>query len=267
MIRKAKMKRLQKNEIDKTAERSSFEEARREELIDVLYDRYARGGTRFARFRLNARAFLKRKLWRVVLGSTYMLKRTLDIVMSIFFLVILSPIFLLTALAIKIEDRGPVFYSQIRVGKWGSLFRMYKFRSMVVNADKMKSSLQNENETKGVIFKIRKDPRITAVGRIIRKLSIDEFPQFWNVLKGDMSLVGPRPPLLPEVNEYSNVHRQRLLVRPGITCIWQVSGRSEIDFEGQVRLDLQYIRNRSFLGDLWILLKTIPAVLLGKGAY
>ena len=267
MIRKANIKDspLDNNSVNR--DRKIADDSRREALIDDLYDRYARGGTRFARFRLNARAFLKRKLWRLVLGSTFLLKRMLDIVMSLFFITILSPIFLFTALAIKLEDRGPVIYSQIRVGKWGSLFRMYKFRSMVVNAEKMKNSLQNENETKGVIFKIRKDPRITAVGRIIRKLSIDEFPQFWNVLKGDMSLVGPRPPLLPEVNEYSNVHRQRLSVRPGITCLWQVSGRSEIDFEGQVRLDLQYIQNRSFLGDLWILLKTIPAVLLGKGAY
>ncbi|MGH1363391.1 MAG: sugar transferase [Calditrichia bacterium] len=243
------------------------EEKRREELIDVLYDRYARGGTRFAQFRLMARALLKRNLWRGVVNSTFLLKRLLDVFASILLVIFFLPIFLLTSIAIKLEDGGPILYSQIRVGKWGSLFKMYKFRSMVVNAEKQKESLKQENETNGVIFKMRKDPRITYVGRIIRKLSIDESPQFWNVLKGDMSLVGPRPPLLPEVNEYSTSHRQRLSVRPGITCLWQVSGRSEIDFEGQVRLDLQYIQNRSFLGDLWILLKTIPAVLLGKGAY
>lgn len=136
-----------------------------------------------------------------------------------------------------------------------------------MGADRMKDELLDKDEAGGVIFKIKKDPRITRVGRIIRKLSIEELPQLWNVLVGDMSLVGPRPPVPREVDEYKYSDRRRLDVIPGITCIWQVSGRSDIDFEGQVRLDVQYIENQSFWGDIMILLKTIPAVLLGKGAY
>ena len=180
---------------------------------------------------------------------------------------LLSPLFLLTALAIKIDNPGPVFFSQPRVGKQGRLFTMYKFRSMITGADKMKDQLLDRDESGGVIFKMKKDPRITKVGRIIRKLSIDELPQIWNVLKGDMSMVGPRPPVPREVAEYEYSDRRRLDVIPGITCIWQVSGRSNIDFKGQVRLDVDYINSQSFWGDLKILLKTIPAVLFGKGAY
>ncbi len=144
---------------------------------------------------------------------------------------------------------------------------MYKFRSMIVNADKVKNELMDQNEAGGVIFKMKRDPRITRVGRIIRKLSIDELPQLYNVLKGDMSLVGPRPSLPKEVDEYTLSDRRRLEVIPGLTCLWQVSGRSDINFEGQVRLDVQYLESQTFWGDIALLLKTIPAVLLGKGAY
>jgi lipopolysaccharide/colanic/teichoic acid biosynthesis glycosyltransferase len=144
---------------------------------------------------------------------------------------------------------------------------MYKFRSMIVNADKMKDTLLDQNESGGVIFKMKRDPRITRVGRVIRKLSIDELPQLLNVLKGDMSLVGPRPPVPREVAEYELSDRRRLDMVPGLTCLWQVAGRSDIDFEGQVRLDVQYLESQSLKGDIILLLKTIPAVLSGRGAY
>jgi lipopolysaccharide/colanic/teichoic acid biosynthesis glycosyltransferase len=179
----------------------------------------------------------------------------------------LAPVFGATALLIKLEDRGPIFYGQDRVGKWGRVFRMYKFRSMVVGADKMKDNLLENNESGGVIFKIKRDPRSTRVGRIIRKLSIDELPQLYNVLKGDMSLVGPRPPVPREVVEYQLSDRRRLEIIPGLTCLWQVSGRSDINFEGQVTLDVQYLESQSLKGDIMLLLKTIPAVLSGRGAY
>jgi len=237
------------------------------DLSKELYRKYARGGTRLAGLRAWAYFLFKKYSWTVVVESTYLVKRLFDIAVSSILLVVLAPLFLVTALAIKIENPGPVFFSQVRVGKWGRLFSMVKFRSMVVGADKMKDELLEQDEAGGVIFKIKRDPRITRVGRIIRKLSIDELPQLWNVLKGDMSLVGPRPPVPREVAEYQYSDRRRLEVIPGITCIWQVSGRSDIDFEGQVELDVQYIQSQSFWTDINILLKTIPAVLLGKGAY
>jgi len=207
-------------------------------------------------------------IWQVVVKVSYFLKRALDILLSLFFLIIFSPIFIVTALAIVIENPGPIFYSQTRIGKDGKPFDFYKFRSMVVNADKIKDELIKQNESEdGVIFKMKKDPRITKVGRLIRRFSIDELPQLLNVLKGDMSLVGPRPPIPREVNEYSLEDRKRLHIKPGITCIWQVSGRSDIPFTEQVELDKQYISSQSFWKDLLILLKTIPAVITGKGAY
>ena len=237
------------------------------DLMEQLYNKYAMGGTKVAGLRASAYFFFKKYSWIAVTESTYFLKRALDIIGSSILLVLLSPLFLITALAIKIDAPGPVFYSQTRVGKWGKLFTMHKFRSMVVGADKMKDELLDQDEAGGVIFKIKRDPRITRVGRIIRKLSIDELPQIWNVLKGDMSLVGPRPPVPREVAQYELSDRRRLDVIPGITCIWQVSGRSDIDFKGQVKLDIQYIESQSFWTDIKLLFKTIPAVLLGKGAY
>jgi lipopolysaccharide/colanic/teichoic acid biosynthesis glycosyltransferase len=211
---------------------------------------------------------LKVASWEATVALSYFLKRVLDITASVAAILALSPIFILTALAIWLENPGPVFYVQIRVGRNGRHFRFYKFRSMILNADKIKKELEARNESKeGVIFKMKKDPRITRVGRIIRKFSIDELPQLLNVLKGDMSLVGPRPPLPSEVAEYTLEHRKRLHVIPGITCLWQVSGRSDIPFTDQVRLDLQYIQSASFVNDFRLLLKTIPAVLSGRGAY
>jgi exopolysaccharide biosynthesis polyprenyl glycosylphosphotransferase len=211
----------------------------------------------------------KMALWRFTILLARALKRGLDIIGALGALVGFAPIFLVTMLLIKLEDRGPVFFRQQRVGAGGRLFGMWKFRSMVVNADQIKDQLLTENQhgDSGVTFKIKNDPRITKVGKWIRKLSIDEFPQFYNVLRGDMSLVGPRPPLPREVALYKASHLRRLRVKPGITCLWQIGGRSEIDFEGQVRLDLQYIRSSSVFFDVLILLKTLPAVIFGKGAY
>jgi exopolysaccharide biosynthesis polyprenyl glycosylphosphotransferase len=237
------------------------------ELLEQLYRRYAKGGPRVARIRGMAYFYFKKYSWIWVTESAYFMKRLLDVLVSTIMLVLLAPFLLATALAIKIDNPGPVFFKQIRVGKWGRLFTIYKFRSMIVGADKMKDQLLDQNESGGVIFKMKHDPRITRVGRIVRKLSIDELPQLWNVLKGDMSLVGPRPPVPGEVAKYEYADRRRLDAIPGITCVWQVSGRSEIDFKGQVRLDVRYIENQSFWGDVKILLKTIPAVMLGKGAY
>lgn len=238
------------------------------ELIEQLYSKYARGGTSIGSLRLKLYFLNKKYSWIFVIRSTYLVKRLIDTLFSGLLLVLLSPLFFITALAIKLENPGPAFYSQTRVGKWGKHFIMFKFRSMIVNADNLKTELLDKNESgDGVIFKMKKDPRITKTGRIIRKLSIDELPQLWNVFKGDMSLVGPRPPVPKEVEEYKYSDRRRLEEIPGITCIWQVSGRSDINFEGQVKLDVEYIESQSLKTDLKILLKTIPAVLLGKGAY
>jgi lipopolysaccharide/colanic/teichoic acid biosynthesis glycosyltransferase len=211
----------------------------------------------------------KMRVWKITVRILRGLKRGLDLVGGLGALVAFSPIFAFTALMIKMEDGGPVFFRQNRVGAGGKLFGMWKFRSMVQNADKLKDTLLDTNQhgNAGVTFKMKNDPRITKVGKWIRKLSVDEFPQFYNVLKGDMSLVGPRPPVPREVAEYKAVHLRRLRVKPGITCLWQIGGRAEIDFEGQVRLDLQYIRSSSPGMDVMILLKTVPAVLFGKGAY
>ena len=207
-------------------------------------------------------------IWRSTIKLTYGLKRALDLGVSTAALVALSPLFILTAFFIYIEDPGPVFYTQIRVGKDGRHFRFFKFRSMIIGASKIKEDLSDQNESSdGVIFKMKDDPRITRSGRIIRKFSIDELPQLVNVLKGDMSLVGPRPPLPKEVSQYTLEQRKRLHIRPGITCSWQVSGRSDIPFNDQVQLDLKYIQASGFITDLVLLLKTIPAVLTGKGAY
>ncbi|MCF8383061.1 MAG: sugar transferase [Chlorobium sp.] len=217
---------------------------------------------------LRIRSRMKVTAWEATVNLSYLMKRLLDITISTAAIIALSPLFLLTALAIRIEDPGPVFYTQIRVGQNGRHFRFYKFRSMIMSADKIKAQLAAQNESRaGVIFKMKNDPRITRTGRIIRKFSIDELPQLINVLNGDMSLVGPRPPLPSEVSEYTLEQRKRLHVIPGITCLWQVSGRSDIPFTDQVRLDLEYIKSAGLLNDIRLLLKTIPAVLTGRGAY
>lgn len=193
-------------------------------------------------------------------------KRLLDVGIASVALVLSSPIMLVTALAIKLESKGPVFFRQKRVGLNGRAFTLLKFRSMVDNAEDMLASLEDQNEMKGPVFKLKKDPRVTQVGRFIRRYSIDELPQLFNVIWGDMSLVGPRPPIPQEVKQYKRKQRRRLSMRPGITCTWQVSGRNTIpDFEEWAQLDLEYIDNWSLRGDIALLLRTIPAVFRGTG--
>jgi exopolysaccharide biosynthesis polyprenyl glycosylphosphotransferase len=181
-------------------------------------------------------------------------------------LVLVSPVMILAAIAIKFESKGPVFFKQVRSGINGKRFRLYKFRTMCQDAEKLKSDLEKQNEMSGPVFKIRNDPRVTRVGRLLRKTSMDELPQFLNVLRGEMSLVGPRPPLPDEVANYEPWQHRRLSVMPGVTCTWQVSGRNNIDFDNWMRLDLQYIDNWSLLEDTKIIARTIPAVLKGSGA-
>jgi exopolysaccharide biosynthesis polyprenyl glycosylphosphotransferase len=194
-------------------------------------------------------------------------KRALDIVASSLAIVVLSPVLLIVAFLVKLTSRGPVLYVQQRVGRGGEPFRMVKFRSMYRDAHDRRDEHVHQNIHEGPIFKIREDPRVTPVGRAIRRLSIDELPQFFHVLKGDMSLVGPRPPLPEEFLDYTERERRRLLVKPGLTCIWQVSGRSDVDFETWVDMDLEYIETWSLWLDLKLLAKTLPAVLTGRGAY
>lgn len=197
------------------------------------------------------------------------LKRSLDIALVLSALIALLPLFIIVALAIKLHDRGPVLFWQKRVGLNGKVFEFPKFRSMCVNAEEVRARLLAENQhgEQGVTFKMKRDPRITPIGRIIRRTSIDELPQLWCVLTGDMSLVGPRPPLVSEVERYTMQERERLSVTPGLTCIWQVNGRSEIPFPQQVQMDIDYIQQRSIGTDVKLLAKTVPAVVKGKGAY
>jgi len=197
-----------------------------------------------------------------------LIKRIFDFVASFFGLIVLSPLFLIIAIAIKLESpKGNVFYSQTRLGKNQTPFRMYKFRSMEMNADQKLKDLLKDNEIDGAMFKMKNDPRVTKVGHFIRKYSIDELPQLINVLIGNMSLVGPRPPLPREVEKYSENEKRRLLVKPGCTGLWQVSGRNDIDFYGMVRIDLNYIENRSFYLDVKIIMKTVKIMLIPNAAY
>ncbi|UEL48694.1 sugar transferase [Terrisporobacter hibernicus] len=194
-------------------------------------------------------------------------KRTIDILGSGIGLIILSPIFILVALAIKIEDpKGKVFFVQERCGKNNKLFKMYKFRSMISNAEELLVDLICENEMDGPVFKIKEDPRITRVGRFIRKTSIDELPQLFNILVGDMSIVGPRPAIPHEVAEYNDYQKQRLLVKPGLTCIWQVSGRNSIGFDEWVDMDLEYIEKRNLWMDVKLIFKTVFVLFGDKNA-
>lgn len=196
------------------------------------------------------------------------IKRVFDFVASFIGLILLSPVFLIVAIAIKVEDpHGPVFYSQVRLGQDQRPFKMFKFRSMVVNADKMLKRLLDKNEVEGAMFKIKEDPRITAVGEFIRKYSIDELPQLLNVLLGQMSLVGPRPPLPREVKEYTSYDKQRLVVKPGCTGLWQVTVRNTSGFDEMVRLDLEYITKRNIWFDLSILVNTVIVFFKPNGAY
>lgn len=194
-------------------------------------------------------------------------KRIFDLAFSVVALVLLAPIFAVVAIAIKLGSRGPVFYRSERVGLDGEPFGMIKFRSMVTDADQMVASLLAHNEGAGPLFKMREDPRVTRVGGVLRRFSIDELPQFVNVVRGEMSVVGPRPPLRREVENYDGRVKRRLLVRPGVTGLWQVSGRSDLSWDESVRLDLSYVENWSMVSDLLIIGKTIKAVLAKDGAY
>lgn len=195
------------------------------------------------------------------------IKRLIDIACSFLGVIVLSPLFIIIAIIIKITSKGPVFFSQKRVGKNGKEFNMYKFRSMVVNAEELKEKLAAKNEMSGPMFKMKDDPRVTKVGKFIRKTSIDELPQLWNVLKGDMSLVGPRPSLPKEVAQFENWMYKRLEVKPGLTCYWQVSGRNNIDFEDWMKLDIKYVNERSTWIDIKLIFKTVGVLFGDKNAH
>ncbi len=231
--------------------------------------------TFWGRTRLRVYAWWRRAAWRLTTRLTRLVKRTIDLLLATALLALLGPFLLGVAWFVR-RDGGPAFFKQCRVGLKGREFSMLKFRSMSIDAESRLAELQHLNEKQdGITFKIKDDPRITPIGRFIRKASIDELPQLLNVIKGEMSLVGPRPPLPCEVAHYSVADRRRLLVKPGITCLWQigerngglfeVGNRNAIDFPEQVALDVRYIENQSFISDCWILLKTIPAVLMGRG--
>ncbi len=239
-------------------------ETEQQDLFDDLYRRYASGRASSGR----SRFYAKKYSWLFVVAGAKTVKRLTDIVGSLILMLLASPIFAVVSLIIKLHDGGPVFFHQTRVGQYGKEFVLPKFRSMVLNADALLEQVADLDEHPDeATFKIRRDPRVTPIGRIMRKLSIDELPQVWCVLKGQMSLVGPRPHIPREVAQYSLADRRRLDVLPGLTCIWQVSGRADLTFPEQIRLDVQYIESQSVWLDVMLLLKTIPAVLIGKGAY
>ena len=194
------------------------------------------------------------------------IKRLIDVVCSFLGVLVLSPLFIIIAIIIKTTSKGPVFFSQKRVGKNGKEFNMYKFRSMVVNAEELKEKLADQNEMSGPMFKMKDDPRVTKVGRFIRKTSLDELPQLWNVLKGEMSLVGPRPSLPKEVAQFENWMCKRLTVKPGLTCYWQVSGRNNIGFEEWMRLDNKYVDERNLWIDIKLIFKTVLVLFGDKNA-
>jgi len=194
-------------------------------------------------------------------------KRVLDFVAALLGLILLSPVFLIVSILIKLESEGEVIFSQTRIGLKGKKFKMYKFRSMVKNAEELKAKLATQNEMSGPMFKMKEDPRVTKVGKFIRKTSIDELPQLINVLKGEMSLVGPRPSLPKEVENFEDWMLRRLEVKPGLTCYWQVSGRNNIDFEDWMKLDIQYVEDRNFCLDLKLIFKTFFVLFGDKNAY
>ena len=194
-------------------------------------------------------------------------KRAIDIIGAGSGLLLLSPVIAIVACAVKFTSKGPIFFSQKRVGKNGQLFDMYKFRSMVVNAEELKEKLAHQNEMSGPMFKMKDDPRVTKVGKFIRKTSLDELPQLWNVLKGDMSLVGPRPSLPKEVKQFEKWMYKRLTVKPGLTCYWQVSGRNNIDFEDWMKLDISYVEDRNLWIDIKLIFKTVGVLFGDKNAH
>jgi lipopolysaccharide/colanic/teichoic acid biosynthesis glycosyltransferase len=194
-------------------------------------------------------------------------KRALDIACAVFGLLITAPLMAVIAVAIKLTSHGPVLFRQVRAGIGGMPFEIYKFRTMIVDAEARKRELMSLNEQDGPAFKIRNDPRVTRIGRLLRQTSLDELPQLWNVLKGEMSLVGPRPPDVAETRSYAQWHRQRLDVTPGLTCIWQTRGRAAVSFDEWVRMDVTYIRGRSVVQDLKLILRTIPVVIFRRGGH
>jgi len=238
-----------------------------EQMKQLVIRRYSRVQSPWGLWQLNLHVHWKRLSWRCVVTGTRLVKRTFDLLVSAILILLLSPVFLLLALLVKLEDAGPIIFTQTRVGQWGRLFKMLKFRSMCSNAEEQLRTILPQNQHhQGVTFKMKHDPRITRVGKWMRRYSLDELPQLFNVLRGDMSLVGPRPPLPREVDLYSVPDRRRLAALPGLTCFWQIGGRSEIDFKEQVHLDVLYIESASLWLDLKILCRTIPAVLSGRGA-
>lgn len=194
-------------------------------------------------------------------------KRIIDIIGAGSGLILLSPVIAIVACAVKFTSKGPIFFSQKRVGKNGKIFNIYKFRSMVVNAEELKEKLAHQNEMSGTMFKMKDDPRVTKVGKFIRKTSLDELPQLWNVLKGDMSLVGPRPSLPKEVKQFEKWMYKRLTVKPGLTCYWQVSGRNNIDFEDWMKLDISYVEDRNIWIDIKLIFKTVGVLFGDKNAH
>jgi exopolysaccharide biosynthesis polyprenyl glycosylphosphotransferase len=200
-------------------------------------------------------------------GLNQITKRVIDLVIASLGLILAAPLMAFIALVIKLDSPGPILFPQERVGKNGQLFTLYKFRSMVENAEQQQDALRGLNEANGPLFKMKADPRTTLVGRWLRRLSLDELPQLYNVLRGEMSLIGPRPPLQTEVAQYQEWHKRRLEVSPGMTGLWQVSGRSELTFDEMALLDIYYVENWSLGLDTKILLQTIPRVIMGNGAY
>lgn len=227
-----------------------------------LAGRYALGNAIFL-----ARALVHGLETRTGFSLSASAKRCFDLLATLMGLIVLAPVLAAIALAIKLEDGGPVFFTQTRIGEGGRPFRVWKFRSMMVDAEKVRAGLEKHSERDGVCFKMRRDPRITRVGALLRRTSLDELPQLFNVVSGDMSLVGPRPALPQEVMAYWDRALRRLDAKPGITCIWQVSGRAEIGFTEQVEMDIDYVENHGPLRDFALLLRTVPAVITGRGAY
>ena len=236
--------------------------------LDELVERYHWQRIRRIRMARRARFYVRRSLWITSVGGHRAIKRMMDLVGSAVLITLLSPLLLLVALAVKLSDRGDVLFWQKRIGFRGEVFSCPKFRSMVPHADRIISAIaENNHHGDSITFKMKLDPRVTWVGRVIRRCSIDELPQLWCVLKGDMTLVGPRPALPREVSKYRLAERRRLDAKPGLTCIWQVEGRGDLPFSRQFELDVEYIENQTLLLDLKLLLMTFPAVLSGRGAY
>lgn len=220
---------------------------------------------RFNRLMVN----FNRVRWLISSKTSQVIQRTIDLMTCIPAAILLLPLFIILGILIKLQDGGPVLYWQRRVGLGGKIFEFPKFRSMRMNSEAILQQIQAQNQhgSDGITFKMKRDPRVTPIGRFIRRFSLDELPQIWCVIKGDMALVGPRPPLPKEAARYTMRHRYRLSVKPGLTCFWQINGRSEIPFEQQVEMDIDYIRQQSVMTDLTVIAKTLPAVVKGKGAY